>query len=155
MFLKLSCDRIEMSLKNKKIVEVEKEDEQEDEYWFEKIKEVEIEREREMDKKIEELSGGKEWKDMSEEEKEKVSDYIECERQKQFDVEYDNYQMRCLRYLRKRHFARVCEAIAEKFIAIKKYRSCYDTICWLLELVLPRVDTQTLITIKHGMQYIS
>ena len=32
-----------------------------------------------MDKKIEELSGGKEWKDMSEDEKEKVSDYIECE----------------------------------------------------------------------------
>ena len=32
-----------------------------------------------MDKKIEELSGGKEWKDMSEEEKEKVSDYIEWE----------------------------------------------------------------------------
>ena len=43
--------------------------------WFEKIKEVEIERQREMDKKIEELSGGKEWKDMSEKEKEKVSDY--------------------------------------------------------------------------------
>ena len=115
MFLKLSCDRIEMSFKDEKIVKVEKEEEQEDEYWFEKMKEeVEIEREREMDKKIEELSGGKEWKDMSEEEKEKVSDYIEWERQKQFDAEYDNYQMRCLRYLRKRHFAKVCEAIAEK-----------------------------------------
>ena len=52
-----------MSFKDEKIVKVEKEEEQEDEYWFEKIKEVEIEREREMDKKIEELSGGKEWKD--------------------------------------------------------------------------------------------
>ena len=70
-----------MSFKDEKIVKVEKEEKQEDEYWFEKIKEVEIEREREMDKKIEELSGGKEWKDMSEEEKEKVSDYIEWERQ--------------------------------------------------------------------------
>ena len=105
---------MEMSSKDEEIVKVEKEEEQEDEYWFEKIKEVEIERESEMDKKIEELSGGKEWKDMSEEEKEKVSDYIEWERQKQFDAEYDNYQMRRLRYLRKRHFAKVCEAIAEK-----------------------------------------
>ena len=103
-----------MSFKDEKIVKVEKEEEQEDEYWFEKIKEVEIEREREMDKKIEELSGGKKWKNMSEDEKEKVSDYIERERQKQFDAEYDNYQMRRLRYLRKRHFAKVCEAIAEK-----------------------------------------
>ena len=52
MFLKLSCDRIEMSFKDEKIVKVEKEEEQEDEYWFEKIKEVEIEREREMDKRL-------------------------------------------------------------------------------------------------------
>ena len=50
MFLKLFCDRIEMSFKDEKIVKVEKEEEQEDEYWFEKIKEVEIEKEREIDK---------------------------------------------------------------------------------------------------------
>ena len=43
---------------------------------------------------------------MSEEEKEKVSDFIEWEQQKQFDAEYDNYQMRRLRYLRKSHFAK-------------------------------------------------
>ena len=47
-------------------------------------------------------------------EKEKVSDYIEWERQKQFDAEYDNYQMRRLHYLHKRYFAKVCKAIAEK-----------------------------------------
>ena len=103
-----------MSSNDEKIVKVEKEEEQEDEYCFEKIKEVEIERQREMDKKIEKLAGGKEWKDMSEKEKEKVSDYIEWERQKQFDAEYDNYQMRRLRYLCKRNFAKVCDAIAEK-----------------------------------------
>ena len=50
---------------------------------------------------------------MSEKEKEKVSDYIEWERQKQFDAEYDNYQMRHLRYLCKRKFAKVCEVIAD------------------------------------------
>ena len=103
-----------MSFKDEKIVEVEKEEEQEDEYWFEKIKELEIERQREMDKKIEEFSGGKEWKDMSEKEKEKVLDYIEWERQKQFDAEYDSYQMCRLRYLRKRKFAKVCEEFAER-----------------------------------------
>ena len=32
-----------MSFKDEKIVKVEKEEKQEDEYWFEKIKEVEIE----------------------------------------------------------------------------------------------------------------
>ena len=103
-----------MSFKDEKIVKVEKEEEQEDEYWFEKIKEVEIERQREMDKKIDELSGGKEWKDMSEKEKEKVLDYIEWERQKQFDAEYDNYQMCRLCYLCKRKFAKVCEEFAER-----------------------------------------
>ena len=64
--------------------------------------------------KIEEHSGGKKWMDMSEKEKEKVPDYIEWERQKQFDAEYDNYQMRRLHYLCKRKFAKVCEAIAER-----------------------------------------
>ena len=51
MFLILFYDRIELSFKDEKIVKVAKEEEQEDEYWFEKIKEVEIERQREMDKK--------------------------------------------------------------------------------------------------------